>query len=904
MSKMKIILNTTDGSSISVDVLPEETYRMLKERILLESGIELELSQISFGGKQVDEDQSVYDSFIAAEAANKPQEESHRVCIVEGCPSSSLSDPKKEIFNFPSETDRYSTWLLACNRHDLLGRIPVSLNLECGVCADHFSDSCFLSGSLKKRLRKNAVPSLEEHHNNYSILARDMMMPNVKLEDDISLNDCNEINNTERCNSPTTENSMPITSDAANLRGEESVKKGSAVPEDTSNQDEVDEEDLQEDELEELEGDEEEDAETEEDDVLRCNSPLEHPGLICRLCAQLVDTAHFIFSEKGREEKLFDKINTSLPVNIHCNDHLPKQICSQCLSSLNVCYNFAVSCMKAEGMLQEMGSRFRCLKDPEIETDRPPVQNGELGSKGPQRNNLSEESCYDCPLCREGHMETQENVNIDEIEGRDPNDEDVVVQDFLADSVLWEEGEDLLVPDQQYLPSEDDFAESDDGEESYPCFLCGSNFISLTHLFEHSESHQDTDYFPCGHCGLVFNSKDPLSVHLDLEMSSTVEEQYKCGVCGRLFLTEDRAQFHHDQVHGLLSSLSCSDCGQVFGRETNLWDHLQIEHRGQKPFSCPKCEKVFQVRGQLRSHMKIHGRKGSFECEVCTENFSDMESLKSHEATHADMKLFQCEQCGRCFSRKYLLTAHARSHVDKKPRVYTCRVCGEDGFDSLPKLLVHRRSMHQDVMLPLGSKKDKTHKCEQCNKAFTGRVALKHHVMSHAGELPHVCEFCNKGFTQKRSLLLHRRIHTGEKPYQCGDCGKRFVQSAHLYSHLRLHTGEKPYPCSECGATFRLKDVRDSHQRKHTGERPFKCKVCDKSFRTSHSYYQHTWIHTGRKPYPCSYCGKAFRRSNGLKVHIRIHTGEKPHKCDICGRGFAQKQDMKKHKNLHTMGRL
>lgn len=61
---MKIILNTTDGSSISVDVLPEETYRMLKERILLESGIELELSQIFCNGKHVEEDQNVYNSLI------------------------------------------------------------------------------------------------------------------------------------------------------------------------------------------------------------------------------------------------------------------------------------------------------------------------------------------------------------------------------------------------------------------------------------------------------------------------------------------------------------------------------------------------------------------------------------------------------------------------------------------------------------------------------------------------------------------------------------------------------------------------------------------------------------------------------------------------------------------------
>ncbi|KAE8746853.1 hypothetical protein FOCC_FOCC006412 [Frankliniella occidentalis] len=889
MSQMKIILNTTDGNTISVDVRPEETYRMLRERIQVESGIELELSQIVYNGKQVEEDQNVYDSFLGAQSLDKSSEP-NILCVVEGCPSTKLTHPKKEIFKFPLETDRFSTWLLACNRHDLLGRIPVSLNLECGVCADHFPDSCFLSGSMKKRLRKNAVPILEEQQTNFNILAQDMMMADVKLEDAVSLNDIQD-----------SDHLLPDSSDL----NDQILKK----PTTDDNQEEVDEEDLQEDELEELEEDEDEDEEADvedDDDILVDSSSChEHPGLLCRLCAQQVDTAHFIFNEKGREEKLFDKISNSLPINIHCNDPLPKQICGQCLSTLNICYNFGVACTKAEETLQKMVSRFKCQTENKPNDPLSPIEEISSMDEGILEEKNEKSACYNCPLCCEGNMESQDNVNIDEIEGRQGGDEDIV-HDFLADSVLWEEEEDPL--DSNY-PEDEESETADDGaddDETYPCLLCGASFIALPHLFQHSESHQDIDCFPCGHCALAFNTKDALAVHLDLVINSACDEQYKCSECGKLFLSEARAEFHHEVTHGIngFSSLSCSECGQVFRHETNLWDHVQIVHKGQKPFSCPKCDDVFQARAQLKAHLKVHDSVSSFICGVCSEAFPSRSSLKSHEASHANEKLFSCEHCDRCFSRKYLLTAHVRTHLDKKPRAYTCRVCGEDGFDSLPKLLVHRRSKHQDVMLPLGSKKDKIHKCEQCNKAFTGRVALKHHAMSHAGELPHVCEFCNKGFTQKRSLLLHRRIHTGEKPYACGECGKRFVQSAHLYSHLRLHTGEKPYPCSECGATFRLKDVRDSHQRKHTGERPFKCKVCDKSFRTSHSYYQHTWIHTGRKPYPCNYCGKAFRRSNGLKVHIRIHTGEKPHKCEVCGRGFAQKQDMKKHYNLHMMGRL
>lgn len=908
MSQMKIILNTTDGNTVSVDVRPEETYRMLRERIHVESGIELEISQIFFDGKQVEEDQNVYESFLGVQSEEDVQQKPNIVCVVEGCSTSKLTDPKKEIFKFPLESDRYSTWLLACNRHDLLGRIPISLNLECGVCSDHFPDSCFIGGMSKKRLRKNAVPVIEEHHNNFSILAQEMILTDVKLED-VNLNNCNESNGTTY---EIQDSEDPLVSNSTDL-DEHVLRKDETTSENASTQDEVDEEDLQEDELEELEEEEEdeddEEADVEEDgiDVLEKTILDEHPGLMCRLCAQTVETAHFIFSEEGKGDKLPDKINSTLPISIHCNDILPKQICAQCLSTLNICYSFAMASVKAEETLLKMVPRFRCREDSPINAANILcAKNSENFEATEHKDKDRESPCYNCPLCCGGSMESQDDVNIEEIEGRQVKDDEDVVQDFLADSVLWEDDEDFLVSDPNYTERTEDLNESEISDECFTCFLCGSNFISQTHLFEHSECHQANECFPCGHCGLVFNSKETLSVHLDLLLNSNGEDQYRCGDCGKLFTSQQRAEFHHETVHSIngFSSLSCSECGQIFRQETNLWDHVQIVHKGQKPFSCPKCEKVFQIRSHVVTHLHVHDVKGSFQCDSCSESFPDRPSLAIHEAAHTDLKMFQCDQCGRCFTRKFLLTAHMRTHVSKKPRVYTCRVCGEDGFDSLPKLLVHRRNNHQDVMLPLGSKKDKVHKCEQCNKAFTGRVALKHHAMSHAGELPHVCEFCNKGFTQKRSLILHRRIHTGEKPYECGECGKRFVQSAHLYSHLRLHTGEKPYPCSECGATFRLKDVRDSHQRKHTGERPFKCKDCDKSFRTSHSYYQHTWIHTGRKPYPCNYCGKAFRRSNGLKVHIRIHTGEKPHKCDICGRGFAQKQDMKKHKNLHTLGRL
>ena len=146
MAQMKIILNTSDGSAVSVDVRPDETYQMLKERVQEESGMDLEISQIFYNGNPVASDQNVYETFLecnycfcvsthslyltydgqrscfysicsyfAVNSVDKPVEKTGRICVVEGCATTSLTDPKKEIFNFPLEADKYVTILVFYN---------------------------------------------------------------------------------------------------------------------------------------------------------------------------------------------------------------------------------------------------------------------------------------------------------------------------------------------------------------------------------------------------------------------------------------------------------------------------------------------------------------------------------------------------------------------------------------------------------------------------------------------------------------------------------------------------------------------------------------------------------------------------------------------------------------------
>ncbi|KAM4824997.1 uncharacterized protein RHO17_000962 [Thomomys bottae] len=194
----------------------------------------------------------------------------------------------------------------------------------------------------------------------------------------------------------------------------------------------------------------------------------------------------------------------------------------------------------------------------------------------------------------------------------------------------------------------------------------------------------------------------------------------------------------------------------------------------------------------------------------------------------------------------------------------------------------------------------KSHRCDQCGKAFRRRRTLVQHQKIHTGEGLYECGECGKTFTYKHTFIQHKTVHTGEKPFECSDCGKAFRFKYKLVQHLRVHTGERPYECTECGRAFGCKSKLVRHQRIHTGAKPYHCAECGKSFRHSSSLVQHRRVHTGEKPYECRECGKAFRQRSSLIQHQKVHTGVKPYECSECGKCFRQSFSLILHQRIHT----
>ncbi|EDS37475.1 ZNF235 protein [Culex quinquefasciatus] len=222
------------------------------------------------------------------------------------------------------------------------------------------------------------------------------------------------------------------------------------------------------------------------------------------------------------------------------------------------------------------------------------------------------------------------------------------------------------------------------------------------------------------------------------------------------------------------------------------------------------CRKVFLSRRTLYVHAKKHNarKEGQFS--------ASLEEPKEQESDHQDnlekgKGKFQCEHCQKSFQWLSVLKRHVQYHEQRRAA----------GFP------VHKQRHEAG-----------RYKCPICGKSFVRRNKLSDHVRRHK-DVAHgrfACRICGhpcgKGSDQRRHERIHETdpvwrnvrdkikqpivVEKNDKVmYKCGDCQNVYASRLKYFQHAQKHIVPRasPYQCQDCGMRYMIKNNLRHHQR-------------------------------------------------------------------------------------------
>ncbi|XP_072497100.1 zinc finger protein 496 isoform X4 [Notamacropus eugenii] len=190
--------------------------------------------------------------------------------------------------------------------------------------------------------------------------------------------------------------------------------------------------------------------------------------------------------------------------------------------------------------------------------------------------------------------------------------------------------------------------------------------------------------------------------------------------------------------------------------------HSQVETTSRKPYTCPECGKNFRWRANFIRHLKSRKEeKKVHECPVCRETFTESEDLKEHRETHETKKPYICGECGKSFRLSSHLVSHSRMHAQEKgPELSKKEQQGSSSSSSPSEEITNPSTLFGE------EKREQTHKCCFCGKAFEQHDHLVQHSTIHTKDKSFKCRYCVKSFFHKHDLIRHQRVHMKRRSKQ------------------------------------------------------------------------------------------------------------------------------------------
>lgn len=291
----------------------------------------------------------------------------------------------------------------------------------------------------------------------------------------------------------------------------------------------------------------------------------------------------------------------------------------------------------------------------------------------------------------------------------------------------------------------------------------------------------------------------------------TKEKQFKCPIC----------------------YMSVSN-GEDF--KGHMKKHAKV-FEDKKLYQCNVCQRAFREKEDIKQHELCHSKLRFFRCKYCTKKFTDKESRNCHMVTHTDLK--HCPHCPKKFASEKKLEEHKDVHnidIDDKDKTNKCDICDKI-CKSRESLKLHLYHVHQKKKDP-GVKQ----KCVECKSEFKSVYALRDHVkhVHMRSQYAVICDICGASLSRVSSLGKHKRMHErlNKNPvpveithkFKCTQCNQYFTRMASLELHKRRkHSkpiAESGTELCECSLPMSAKLYKN------------KCQTCFKTVRHhgEHSY--------------------------------------------------------------------
>ncbi|XP_005953211.1 zinc finger protein 2 homolog [Haplochromis burtoni] len=146
--------------------------------------------------------------------------------------------------------------------------------------------------------------------------------------------------------------------------------------------------------------------------------------------------------------------------------------------------------------------------------------------------------------------------------------------------------------------------------------------------------------------------------------SDTGNESITCNLCGKSFKYKYRMT-RHQRIHTGEKPYSCETCGKKFCMLSTLKGHLTT-HTGEKPYSCEICGKSYTRSSGVTIHMRMHTGERPYHCKTCRKVFSSSSHLSAHRRTHTGERPYNCKTCGKMFTSSSHLWRHMKTHTGEK----------------------------------------------------------------------------------------------------------------------------------------------------------------------------------------------------------------------------------------------